>query len=242
MSAAIPPLGSGSCQLWWASAEADHAPLLEVLDQAERRRYDEFVRPPDRSLFAVSHALTRIVAGHHAGVAPPALGYAAPSGNGTKPRFAGAGSALHFSIAHSGSRVVLAISSEVPLGVDVERVGPRALDTAMLGAVLSPGEQRALRAIPARRRSWAFSRYWARKEALLKATGDGLAISPRRVVVSAPDQAPALLCWSDSSRPAGAPHLYDLEAADGYCGALATLGAPLRSTHHDGDALLGASR
>lgn len=242
----IPPLEPGSCQLWWASAGAEDSSLLEVLDQTERRRYENFVRPSDRSRFAVSHALTRIVAGRHVGAAPGALGFAAVSGDGTKPRLVGAGSGLQFSIAHSGSRVVLAISSQVPLGVDIERVSRGTVEASMLSAALSGDERRALAAIPAARRPWAFSRYWTRKEALLKATGHGLAISPHKVVVSAPIEAPALVAWADSPRPAGPVHLYDLEgadgdldAADGYCAALATLGAPLRPLHHDGDALLG---
>lgn len=250
----FPPLDPGSCQLWWASASANHSSLLEVLDRTERRRYHAFVRPSDRALFAVAHALARIVAGRHAGVAPGVLSYATASGDGTKPRLVGAGSVLQFSIAHSGSRVVLAISRQVPIGVDIERVSPKTVDARMLAAVLSGNERRALETIPARRRPWAFSRYWARKEALLKATGDGLAISPRKVVVSAPGEPPALLGWADSRRPAGTMHLYDLEGshgegsdrdldgAEGYCAALATLGAPVRPVHHDGDALLGAVR
>lgn len=198
------------------------------------------MRPSDRSLFAVSHALARVVAGHHVGIAPDALSYAAP-GSATKPRFAGSGSAVQISISHSGSRVVIAISREVPLGVDLERVARRTLEPPMLDAVLTPHERRSLAALPAGRRSWAFARYWSRKEAVLKATGDGLEISPRAVAVSAPDEDPALLAWPYSQPHPRSVHLYDLERPDGYCAALASLGGPLRQSHHDGDALLGVS-
>ena len=245
----IPPLRWGWCQLWWASATADRASLLEMLDLHERDRHGHFVRALDRSLFAVSHALTRIVAGHHAGVEPHALGYAAASRGGTKPSFAGPGSALQFSTSHSGSRVVLAVSRDVPLGVDLERVDPRGPEPSLLGAVLSAGERRALSATPRASWPWAFTRYWSRKEALLKATGDGLAISPERIAVTGPSEEPALLAWAHPRRPPAALHLYDLELAEGdhaaratsgYCAALATLGAPLRRSDHDGDALLAA--
>jgi 4'-phosphopantetheinyl transferase len=238
----IPSLDPGSCQLWWASAAADRTSLLELLDREERERHHRFVHRRDRSLFAVSHALTRIVAAHHAGVAPGGLRYAGAPRSGTKPRFAGTGSAVHFSISHSGSHVVLAVTRDAPLGVDLERIGPEVPEARVLDAVLRPGERRSLAAIPAARRSWAFSRYWSRKEALLKATGEGLAISPNRIAVSAPGEEPAVLAWSHPRRPCGALHLYDLEPAGSYCAALATLGAPLRHSDHDGDALLGASR
>jgi 4'-phosphopantetheinyl transferase len=237
----IPPLPWGCCQLWWASADADRASLLEMLDRHERDRHGRFVGALDRSLFTVSHALTRIVASHHAGVEPRALGYAAATRAGTKPRFAGLGSALQFSISHSGSRVVLAVSRDVPLGVDLERVDPRGPEPSLVNSVLSAGERRALSATSRAWWPWAFTRYWSRKEALLKATGDGLAISLERITVTAPCEEPALLAWAHPRRPPAALHLYDLEPAEGgYCAALATLGAPLSRSDHDGDALLGA--
>lgn len=238
----IPPLCPGSCQLWWASAEANHSPLLGLLDRTERRRYHDFVRVVDRSLFAVSHALLRIVVGHHAGVAPGTLQYAARAGTGAKPRFLGAGSGLQFSISHSGSKVLLAIGREAELGVDVELVGRETPHPSLVEAVLSLVERRALSAMPTGRQPWGFSRYWSRKEALLKAAGEGLAISPRRIVVSAPGEAPALLAWEHSRPPVGTMHLYDLDPGDGYCAALAAVGAPLRRSHHAGDTLLEALR
>lgn len=238
----IPPLVPGSCQLWWASAAADRAWLLELLDREERQRHDGFVRGVDRSLFAVSHALARIVAGHHTGVAPHALAYATGSRAGTKPLLAGRASRLQFSISHSGSHVVLAISLDVPVGVDLERIGSHGPDSSMLDAVLGAGERQALAATPATHRAWAFSRYWSRKEAVLKATGHGLAIAPDRIAVSAPADPPALLAWADPRRPPGTLHLYDLAPAGGYCAALATLDRPVRRSDHDGDVLLGASR
>jgi 4'-phosphopantetheinyl transferase len=236
----LPPLVPGSCQLWWVSAAADREWLPELLDRDERERHDRFVRQIDRSVFAVSHALARIVAGHHAGVAPRALAYATAS-PGSKPRLAGPASTVQFSISHSGWHAVLAISRGVPLGVDLERIGRHDPEASLLDAVLGADERGAFAATPATRRAWAFSRYWSRKEAVLKATGDGLGIAPDRIAVSAPGDPPALLAWAHPGRPAGALHLYDLEPAGGYCAALATLGAPVRHSDHDGDALLGAS-
>jgi 4'-phosphopantetheinyl transferase len=235
-------LGRGTCQLWWASAAADRPSLVELLDRDERARHSRFVRAIDRSLFAVSHALTRLVTGHHADVPPRALGYAPPPRAGAKPRFAGAASALQFSISHSGSHVVLAVSRDVSVGVDLAAIDPHPPEPSMLAAVLTAGERQVLAATSATRRPWAFSRYWARKEALLKATGHGLAMPPHLIAVSGPAEAPALLAWAHRGRPAATLHLYDLQPAEGYCAALATLGTPLRRSDHDGDALLGAWR
>lgn len=237
----IPALNPGSCQLWWASAGADAPSLLALLDGRERRRREDFVLRADRALFSVSHALARVVAAHHAGIAPSALRYAGALGGSAKPRFDGPCRSLEFSISHSGSHAVLAISRGVRLGVDLERIGREGPDPAMIASVLSVAERAALAATPAPSRPWAFSRYWTRKEALLKATGDGLGVPPERISVTAPTDDPALVDWVDPRRPLGAVHLYDLDPVAGYCAALATLGSPVRASDHDGDALLGAS-
>jgi 4'-phosphopantetheinyl transferase len=237
----IPPLQAGSCQLWWASTSAAGPHLLDVLDDEERHRHAGFLRAEDRALFLVSHALTRVVAAHHVAVAPRAVRYAGTVARSEKPRFGGPASELEFSISHSGACVVVAISRAVTIGVDVERVMVPAPDGSLLAAVLGATERQAFMAMPSAARPWAFCRYWTRKEAVLKATGDGLQIAPARIAVSAPMTAPALVRWSGPGRPAASVHLHDLDAPPGYAASLATLAEHLECSDHDGSAVLGAA-
>jgi 4'-phosphopantetheinyl transferase len=234
----IPRLHARSCQLWWASASAAGPHLLDLLDEEERHRHDGFVRAEDRSLFLVSHALTRIVTAHHVAIPPRAVRYAGKVATYEKPRLGDAAAELEFSVSHSGACVVFAISRAVTLGVDVERVTATVPDASLLASVLCAAEQRAFMAMPPPVQPWAFCRYWTRKEAVLKATGDGLEISPVRIAVTAPRTAPALVRWSGPGRPAKSVHLYDLDAPPGYAATLATLEQHLECTDHDGDALL----
>jgi 4'-phosphopantetheinyl transferase len=214
--------------------------LLDLLDEEERRRHDGFLRAQDRALFLVSHALTRIVAGHHVAIAPKAVRYDRKVAAHEKPRFGDPASALEFSLSHSGARVVVAISRAVTLGVDIERVAVTGPEPPLVASVLCDTEQEAFRAVPSPARAWAFCRYWTRKEAVLKATGDGLEISPARIAVTAPTSAPALVRWSGPGRPAETVHLYDLDAAHGYAASLAALSEQLECSDHDGGALLRA--
>jgi 4'-phosphopantetheinyl transferase len=236
----IPPLHAGSCQLWWASVSVAGPYLLDLLDDEERHRHAGFLRAEDRALFLVSHALTRLVAAHHLAIAPRAIRYARKLAAYEKPRFGDPASALQFSLSHSGARVVVAISRAVTLGVDIERVAPTRPDASLVASVLCDTEQEAFRAVPPPARAWAFCRYWTRKEAVLKATGDGLEISPARIAVTAPTSAPALVRWSGPARPAETVHLYDLDAAPGYAASLAALSERLECSDHDGGALLRA--
>jgi 4'-phosphopantetheinyl transferase len=236
----VPALAAGFCQIWWAHAGAATEPLLDLLDEHERRRYSRYVRGQDRALFLVAHALVRILAARHCAAEPPAIRFAT-GGPGAKPCFAGAASELELSISHSGRRAVVALSRGVALGVDVERkgrVGSPGQERSLAESVLTSSELRALAVLEPPSRQWGFYRYWTRKEAILKATGDGLAVPPKLIVVSPPTDPPALTRWAGPRRPAGPIHLYDLEAGPGYAAALAAIGSPLELTVHDGSAIL----
>lgn len=76
---------------------------------------------------------------------------------------------LHFSIAHSGRRVLCAVS-DCPVGADVERL--RVYNRRLEQRVLRPPELAELSA--AASRTEAFFTLWTRKEAYLKLTGEGL--------------------------------------------------------------------
>jgi 4'-phosphopantetheinyl transferase len=237
----IPRLHAGACQLWWASTSAAGPRLLDLLDEEERHRHDGFLRAEDRALFLVSHALTRVITAHHVAIAPRAVRYAGKVATYEKPRLGDAASELEFSISHSGACIVVAISRAVTVGVDVERVPATGPDASLLASALCGAEQEAFMAMPSRARPWAFCRYWTRKEALLKATGDGLEISPVRIAVTAPRSAPALVRWSGPGRPVMSVHLYDLDAPPGYAASLATLAERLECSDHDGSAVLRAA-
>ncbi|HWF73083.1 MAG TPA: 4'-phosphopantetheinyl transferase superfamily protein [Solirubrobacteraceae bacterium] len=235
-NAAIPALAVGLCQIWWAHASAAADPLLALLADDERGRHAGFLRAQDRALFLVSHALARIVVAHHAGAAPPMV-LLGPGTPGAKPGLAGAAAGLELSISHSGRRAVVALSRGVALGVDVERVGAGGED-GLVESALDRAERAALASLDPPTRPWALARYWTRKEAVLKATGHGLAVSPKLIGVSAPTAAPALTRWTGPGRPAASIHLYDLDPGLGYAAALATIAGPLVLTEHDGSAIL----
>jgi len=81
-----------------------------------------------------------------------------------------------------------------------------------------------------------FITYWTRKEAVVKATGDGLAVPLREVLVSAPDAAPRLLAYPARTLTAV---LRDLAPRPGYAAALAVLAAePVAVRERDAAPLL----
>lgn len=82
-----------------------------------------------------------------------------------------------FSISHSGSVCILASVPSGAVGADIEAVDPKHLDIA--SSVYTPAELGWMAQDPMER----FFRLWTWKESVMKATGLGLALEPRRLEV-----------------------------------------------------------
>jgi phosphopantetheine--protein transferase-like protein len=150
-----------------------------------------------------------------------AVGGCAPSapvlttGRHGKPEWPGSG--WHFNLAHSQGLMLLVLSREGPVGIDVERITEPLTDLAGLAQqVMTSREHAGWSGLPTEQRLAAFLRAWTRKEACLKAWGLGLHLEPHQLQVGfSVDSAsqPAIV-----QPPAGVPGLsllrYDLSLAD----------------------------
>ena len=229
----IPRLWPGECQVWWARPLTTTRPetLADLLDPVEITRRNALHRDADRARFTVAAALLRLVAGAHLGVEPRRLVISRacpdcerPHGRPTLPA-----EGWECSVSHSGDRVAVAIGPTGRLGVDVEAV-ERHRDTDVRGLVLGPEEQAGTDDVLT---------YWVRKEAVLKATGEGLRVPLTDVVVSAPDAPPRLIRAHRADLP-GRTSLRTLHPGDGYRACLAVLDtAGADVTEHEAADLLG---
>ncbi|MEJ8279824.1 4'-phosphopantetheinyl transferase family protein [Pseudonocardia spirodelae] len=184
--------------VWWA-APADpgvRPDLVALLDQHERERMAALRRDADRARYLAAHALARLVLGEHLGTDAAALhldrtcGCGAPHG---KPRLAARPDDPGFSLTHSGALVGLALGPG-PVGVDVEAHRPLSSLDGLAEHALSAAERAA--GTPA---AAAFLRTWTRKEALLKATGDGLSSPMDAITLSPPDAPARVLDWAGAA-------------------------------------------
>jgi 4'-phosphopantetheinyl transferase len=240
VSASVPALASGTCQVWWA-ATADVRPEHDVLlDDSDRQRRARLSLVADRQRTTAAWAVARLLLGAATGVPPDRLhvdrtcpGCGAQHG---KPRLPGAPD-LHVSVSHAGGCVAVAVARGAAVGVDVEAVVQ--VDGAdlelLVQSTLAPEESAALAGRPDRAR--AFTICWTRKEAVLKATGQGLSTPLPDLVVSPPDRPPRVLRGIGGG--IDAPVLHDLHPPPGHVAALAVLGgAPVRVVEADAGPLL----
>ncbi|MGH3240588.1 MAG: 4'-phosphopantetheinyl transferase family protein [Spirillospora sp.] len=216
------------CAVRWARP-ADGADMRALLDGGERERYDRFRRPADKARFVTGRFLARTALAEATGLAAEDIRFTTDcphcGGSHGKPRLPG--SAVDFSLSHSGDRVVIVLVEGAEVGVDVEREGDRDIDR-LAEAVLAAPERAALASMDDRRRG--FHRYWTRKEALLKATGHGLAAPMTAIHVSAPDDPPEVIAW-EGEAAVSPVRLADLTPGPGYAAAAAVrTDRPLRIT------------
>jgi 4'-phosphopantetheinyl transferase len=206
--------------LWRIRAPADWAPaMLEVLDYAERVRAGRLRDPAHRTRFLFHHVAVRRILASYLDQRPEDLVFAA--GAHGKPRLAaGAAQRLAFNLSHADALAVLAVARDVELGVDIEGQASGQRHATLARRGLSPSERARFGALLPRDRASAFLRCWTRKEAYLKATGDGLSIPLTDISVSL--DADATLIAVDT-RPGACDgwSLHNLAPAPGFVGALA---------------------
>jgi 4'-phosphopantetheinyl transferase len=215
--------------VWWAApVDPERAPaLVGLLDAHERERLARLRRPADRARYLAAHALARLVLGG-SGRAAAALRFdrtcrcGAAHGRPVLP--AGPG----LSLSHAGDLAGVAVRPAGAVGLDVERVRALADLAAMTAHVHSPAEL-ARGGAPDHA---AFFRTWTRKEALLKATGDGLS-QPMAAITLAPDG--TVERWPGR----GSAWLRDLSPAPDHPAAVAGPGdRAAEVVEADGDAVL----
>jgi 4'-phosphopantetheinyl transferase len=165
-------IGGDEVHVWWLDRTSRAAFADTLLSGEERARADGFRGELLRQRFVHAHAGLRVVLARYLGGSPAqvelrrraCLRCGAPHG---KPETTG----IAFSMAHAGDEVVYAVS-RLEVGVDVERTGAIP-DPEILRDHLTPRERARLAASPDPGRDAVL--LWVRKEAIVKATGEGLA-------------------------------------------------------------------
>lgn len=146
--------------------------LASMLDDAERARAARFAFEEDRQAYVAAHALLRAALSQRAGVAPLDWRFAATQRG--KPYLLDPPRDLRFSMTHTRGMVAVAVTEGFEIGVDVEPANRRAESMKLAERFFAPEETAMLRALEGDARRDAFFAIWTLKEAVVKATGEGL--------------------------------------------------------------------
>lgn len=210
--------------VWRASLDvgADRLGVLEPLlasdehDRAARYRFSH-----DRRQFIAARGLLRLILSRYLGRGPETIAFQY-SAQG-KPEVA----SLQFNVSHAGGLVLYAIARSRRVGIDVEQI--RALPDAdqLVDRFFSAREVAAYRSLPAGARPEAFVTCWTRKEAFIKALGQGLShpLDAFDVTVH-PDHPPTLLTLRGDPSAAAHWRLQALPIGAGYAATIAAESPP----------------
>jgi 4'-phosphopantetheinyl transferase len=200
---------------------AEVARLRDLLAPEERLRADRYRFERHRSRYTVGRATLRLLLSSYLDVAPGELELS--YGEFDKPYLAGGPS---FNLSHSGTVVLYAFAAAGELGIDVELDDPTFSHERVAERFFSPSEVSALRALPPAAQPRAFLTCWTRKEAFIKARGDGLSLALDSFDVTlSPDVPAAVVRTAWCSEEAGQWSMEDLsDSQAGYVAAVAMRG------------------
>jgi 4'-phosphopantetheinyl transferase len=127
---------------------------------------------------------------------------------------------LHFNISHSNEKLLIALSKELPIGIDIEQIKMRKSIEDLVLRCLAPTEQSYWFALAKEQQLKAFYQFWTRKEAFVKATGFGIALGLEQCVIN-PIKPTAFLTIPEQCGLVSEWQLMDLAIDINYCSAIA---------------------
>ncbi len=212
--------------LWLASidiAAADVELLHGILTNDERERAARFHFERDRNRFIAGRGLLRILLGGYLRKPPADISFTYnPNG---KPFVRGLEDHFDFNLSHSGGLALYAFTLGHRIGVDVECLDRELEVESLASRFFSVQEVAALMALPPHHRRKAFFDCWTRKEAYIKARGEGLSFGLKDFSVSvAPSDPPALLNVSQEPKEAERWRYLPIDAGPSYAAAAAVEG------------------
>ncbi|MGZ4830286.1 MAG: 4'-phosphopantetheinyl transferase family protein [Candidatus Angelobacter sp.] len=198
----------------------------QFLSPIEAERADRYYFDRHRNRFIVARSVLRQLLGTYLHLDPRVIDFAyGPQG---KPDVVAPQNPyrLRFNLSHSGELALIAVSLSRELGIDVERIKPDIAGLEIATRFFSPEECAKLECVLPNMRVDAFFDCWTRKEAYIKARGEGLSIPLDSFEVAfAPGVEPALLQAKTSHDAPSRWRFHALHPDPGYKAALAVEGS-----------------
>lgn len=229
-------LTQGEVHIWDATLEqsAEQVDALRnLLSEDERSRANAYHFARDRRRFIVARSVLRSLLGHYLNMNPHDVQFIYSEKG--KPSIVGT-SAIQFNVSHSYERAVYAFGNEHPLGIDLEYIREVMDMQGVAQSNFSAREKAVFNALPKFVQQQAFFNCWTRKEAFIKALGEGLSHPLDSFAVTlAPGEPACLVDVSGDPSEARQWTLREFCPQAGYVGALATRQTVEQVTFHHWD-------
>ena len=215
-------LGAGVVHLWQRPLNATGAEVsacYELLSIEEQERARRFRVDRARKEFVLTRGTLRSLLAQYLGGSPQDIRF--QYADHGKPTVEGE-SSLFFNVSHTSCLALMAFVKQRAIGVDVENVGREVEAERLTERFFSEHERQALSRLEGDELQAAFFRCWTRKEAYIKAKGDGLSLPLHQFDVSIVEgDRDALLATRPDAAEAERWTICDIPIGPGYAAAVA---------------------
>lgn len=191
--------------------------LLNNLSLEEKDRFKRFKNETARTGFLQARGFLRQLLGSYLNMAPAAVPIISlKHGKPALPDNLG----LHFNLTHSHDLILYAFAPS-PVGIDVEFLGRKVDFVPVMRRFFSENERADWQRNSTPSAAAAFFRGWTRKEAFLKATGEGISGLGITEISFQPENPRALVSRKDNASASLEWLFHDFAPAESYMAAVA---------------------
>ena len=199
--------------------------LQKTLTADERNRAERFHFPQDRQNFIVIRGALRAILGRYLDIRPGQLRFCYNKFGKPDLDIANGSHKLNFNLSHSGRLALFAVANSAKIGIDIECIRTDFEYELIAARFFSPGEYLKLKNLPPQMKPEAFFNCWTRKEAYIKARGEGLSLPLDQFEVSlVPGEPAQLLQTKEDAAETKRWSLINLQPERGYAAAIAVEG------------------
>jgi len=214
-------LSEDEAHIWRADLDLNEcfqSSFLKLLSSDEKNRAKKFRFAKDSQNFIAARGILRVLIGKYLEINPAEISFQYSEFG--KPSIANNNS-LQFNISHSQNIALFAFTKKFNIGVDVEFVNPKIEVQDIATRFFSTNEIKNLLALPEKQQTLGFFYCWTRKEAFIKAVGEGLSFPLDKFEVSLEPNKPAkLLAINRQPKDAAKWSIYSLSPEPNFVGSL----------------------
>lgn len=161
-------LNKNAVHIW--IVDANYNSLPNFLSATERKRLNSFYFSQDKQIFYQSHNALRLILSHYLSEKPSKIEYELTSYG--KPFLKN--KRLQFNLSHTDKMAVIAVTEGAEIGVDIENLNREVEYNDLAKRFFCEAEYQKLVQVYSPKKRNAFFNCWTRKEAFIKAVGEGL--------------------------------------------------------------------
>jgi 4'-phosphopantetheinyl transferase len=217
---------------------ASSARFQSLLSSDELVRANKFRFQKDRNLYSTAHGFLRLLLGSYLKCEPGALEFGVNAYGKPFLMNRDIPNSIHFNLSHSCNYVAYAFNQTYEIGIDIEEMRPDFATQKIAEQFFSDHEVSVFKTLSESDRVEAFYNCWTRKEAFIKAVGEGLSYPLRDFDVSLkPGESAELLRIRTDAGEAFRWTLQDIPVAAGYKAAFAVRTKDLEVKIYDQEAI-----